>query len=368
MNKQDKTYLIDGNLFDRDGLLSFCYGNMTSPDTPGWEREIWEFILEWLSPNDELEVQTSGSTGEPKRIKLSKVYMAASARLTLKFFGLKHRDPVLLCLSVKYIAGKMMVVRALTGGLNLLLSEPSSAPDFRRFGKISFSAMVPMQVSELLAKPDGRIQLEKIETLIIGGSFIDKTLENELKNLKNNIWQTYGMTETISHIALRKLNGRDASEWYKPLPGVELKKDERGCLVITAPHIGVQNLVTNDLVEFNDKRAFKVLGRVDNVVISGGVKLFPEKIEQKLSGKVENEFFLAGLPDDKLGEKLVMFIESESLNPAGKDQLWKTIKNTVSGYEVPKEFIFLNNFERNEQGKVLRKKTADKYASSLFPG
>ncbi len=362
MIEKGKIFLIDSHPFDKDGLISFCAGEASSLNTPEWEREIWEFILEWFSPEEYLEVQTSGSTGKPKKIKLSKKHITAGARMTLDFFGLQPGDMALLCLPVKYIAGKMMVVRALTGSLNLLIAKPSGSPDLNRYDAISFSAMVPMQVAGLLAEPDGRIQLEKIEKLIIGGSFLRRSLEKELKTLKNNIWQTYGMTETISHIALRKVSGIDESEWYSPLPGVELKKDERGCLVITAPHIGVQELVTNDLVDFKKDGSFKISGRFDNVVISGGVKLFPEEIEKKLYGLIDNEFFIAGLPDDKLGQKLVLFIEEKSEDHQEKDNILKVTEKVLSGYERPKAVIFLKTFERNAQGKVLRKKTVEKYS------
>ncbi|NOX86439.1 MAG: AMP-binding protein [Chlorobi bacterium] len=361
MSNHEKIFLIDGNSFDKDGLLSFCYGNIASPGTPGREREIWEFLLEWLSPDDHIEVQTSGSTGKPKKIRLQKKHMEASARLTLDFFNLKPHDTALLCLPVKYIAGKMMIVRALTGGLNLLLAPPSGVPDLGRFEKIAFSAMVPMQVSELLAKPDGRIQLEKIETLIIGGSFLDQSLEKKLKTMENSIWQTYGMTETISHIALRKLNGPEASVWYSPLQGVELKKDDRGCLAITAPHIGVQDLVTNDLVEFNEDGSFKILGRTDNVVISGGVKIFPEEIEKKAEALIPYPFFFSGLPDEKLGEKLILFICRDILTQSEKQNLKTSLSGILARYEMPKEIINLQTFEYNRQGKLLRKQTVDNF-------
>ncbi len=259
----------------------------------------------------------------------------------------------------------MMIVRALTGRLDLLITKPSGSPDLNRPDKISFAAMVPVQVAGILEITGGRTQIEKIKTLIIGGSFLDQTLEKKLKTLENNIWQSYGMTETISHIALRHLNGPDASEWYKPLPGVELQKNKQGCLIITAPHIGVQNLVTNDLVVFNDEGLFKITGRMDNVVISGGIKLFPEEIEQKLSGMIEHEFFMAGFPDNKLGEKLVLLIEGSLKNQEQEKLLWETIKNRLAGYEVPKKIILVNAFVRSNNGKVMRKATLENYLADM---
>ncbi len=364
MNEYEQIFLLEGHPFNKEGLLSFCAEKIPLPDTPDWQREIWKFIMEWFSPEDYVEVQTSGSTGKPKKIKLSKKHIRASAQLTLDFFDLKHGDTALLCLPVKYIAGIMMIVRALTGRLNLFFTEPSSTPDLNKFHSMRFAAMVPLQVAEITNSGNGLLKLEKTDTLIIGGSFLDKSLEEKLKTAGNNIWQTYGMTETISHIALRKLNGPDSSGWYKPLPGVELQKDERGCMIITALHIGVQNLVTNDLVTFNKKGDFKIMGRYDNVIISGGVKLFPEEIEQKLSGLVEKEFFMAGIPDEKLGEKLVLFIEKDAAEQSVENALWQQVKNSLSGYEVPKKIIFLKTFEYNNQGKIRRKMTVDNFLTN----
>lgn len=364
MNVHEQIFLLEGHPFNKEGLLSFCAEKIPLPDIPDWEREIWKFFMEWFDPEEYIEVMTSGSTGKPKIIKLSKKHIRASAQLTLDFFDLKHGDTALLCLPVKYIAGKMMIVRALTGRLNLFFTEPSLTPDLNKFQSMRFAAMVPLQVAGITDSGNGLLKLEKTDTLIIGGSFLDKSLEEKLKTAGNNIWQTYGMTETLSHIALRRLNGPEASDWYSPMPGIELKKDKQGCLVITAPHIGVQDLVTNDLVAFDDKGFFKITGRLDNVIISGGVKLFPEEIEQKLSGLVEKEFFMAGIPDEKLGEKLALFIEKDAVEQSVENALWQQVKNSLSGYEVPKKIIFLKTFEHNNQGKIRRKMTVDNFLTN----
>lgn len=281
--------------------------------------------------------------------------MKASAKATLDFFNLKRGDSALLCLPVKYIAGKMMIIRALSGGLDLRFSEPLSIPDLSNLEQVTFSAMVSLQVSGLLETNAGIDQLNKIQTLLVGGSFLPSELEKKLKTINTKIWQTYGMTETITHIALREVNGSNASEWYKPLPGVEINSDERGCLVIDAKHLGVDQLSTNDLAEINAKGEFRILGRIDNVVISGGVKLHPEPIEHKLQGFIPYEFFIAGQPDSKLGERLVLIIEG-SLSQEER-HLWESIRQILSGYEIPKAIIFTPQFIRTENGKIKRKET-----------
>jgi O-succinylbenzoic acid--CoA ligase len=321
--------------------------------TPQWEREIWSFIMEWFSAADSIEVKTSGSTGKPKSIPILKEHMAASAKATIQFLGLKPGDIALLCLPVKYIAAKMMIVRALVGGLDLHFVEPSSAPYLEKLDRIDFAAMVPLQVKAVLER-QGAGQLEKIGNLIIGGGFVPIGLEKQLKDLKSNIWQTYGMTETVTHIAMRRINGPQASAFYTPLPGVNVSLDERDCLVIDAEQIGVAGLETNDVCELESEGMFRVLGRIDNVVNSGGVKLIPEVIEQKLQGFIEKEFYVAGLPDDTLGERLVIYIQGGQEMNREAFFLWEEMEKRLTGYEIPKEIIFKEGFEKTVSGKIIR--------------
>jgi len=167
------------------------------------------------------------------------------------------------------------------------------------------------------------------------------------------VWHTYGMTETITHIALRKINGEDASQWFKPLPGVEIELTEDTCLQIHAQHLGIHALKTNDLVEIS-AAGFQILGRKDNVVISGGIKLFPEKIEKKLDGIIKEKFFFTGIRDDKFGEKLVLIIENKNEQKLNKNQLWELMKSNLSGYEIPKEIIFVDKIKITSSGKIIR--------------
>jgi o-succinylbenzoate---CoA ligase len=354
MKGETKTFFLDGKAFSKPDLKLFCENKISSEKIEGWEKEVFSFILEWLSFSSAIKVQTSGSTGKPKEFFLEKKFMEASAIATLDFFKLKPGDSALLCLPVNFIAGKMMIARAFVGGLNLILTKPATVPKINNVQKIDFCAMVPSQVAGILEEKNGVEQLEGIQNLIVGGSFLPENLESKIRNLKTNIWQTYGMTETITHIALRKLNGKNAHSWYTPLNGVETSLDERGCLVINSERIGVSHLVTNDLAELKKDGKFKILGRIDNVIISGGIKLIPEEIEKKLSGWVENDFYLSSLPDEKLGNKLVLYIEDDGKLSKQVYQLWEKIEDKLSGFEIPKEIIFSRYFKRTTSKKIIR--------------
>lgn len=355
MDGKELTYYIQGQVFDEVGLIAFSFEKLSLLSTPQWEREIWTFITEWFSAKDTLEVKTSGSTGKPKSILIKKAHMAAGAKATIEFLDLKARDISLLCLPVKYIAGKMMVVRSLVGGLDLHSVEPSSRPSFDHLDRVDFCAMVPMQVKSLL-EVSGVARLEKIRNLIIGGGFLPDGLEDQLMSLSTNVWQTYGMTETITHIAMRRINGAMRSAYYSTLPDVHVELDDRDCLVITSKRIGVETLATNDVCELDAKGRFRILGRIDNVVNSGGVKIFPEEIEQKLQGFTGREFYISGLPDETLGEKLVISIQGGPELNREAFYLWKEIEKRLTGYEIPREIIFKEKLEKTSSGKIIREK------------
>ena len=237
-------------------------------------RKVEAFIAEWNNADDRVLVHTSGSTGQPKPMGASKRLMANSARMTCDFLHLQPGDTALLCLPVDYIAGKMVVVRAMVRQLQLIIKAPQAHPLAGMHQAPTFAAMVPMQVTSSLNNAHERQLLADIRQLIIGGGAIDETLEKELRDFPNNVWSTYGMTETLSHIALRKTNGKDADQWYTPFDHVYIATDHRGCLTIHAPLVCDNSLTTNDMVEIHpDGRRFRIIGRVDNVINSGGVKI-----------------------------------------------------------------------------------------------
>lgn len=309
----------------------------------------------WTNGDDFVWGHTSGSTGEPKNIRLNKEAMKASARLTNRHFGLKEGDSILLCLSTDYIAGKMVVVRAIVGNLRLVVADTKSLPEWD--GDIDFAAFVPMQIETLLHHDaQSRERLSKVETMIIGGSPLSQELQKELIDLgAKQAYITYGMTETLSHVAVAHITGSDEDLTYHALPGIEFKTDHRDCLTITAKHICSEDFVTNDVVELIDPQSFIWKGRFDNVVNSGGVKLFPEKIEKKISDIMgSHRFYLKGEPDAKLGTKLVMKIERNEISAKEADDLKEKMKERLSRYEVPREIICVERFTETTSGKVKR--------------
>lgn len=309
------------------------------------------FLKEWTNSKDHVIGHTSGSTGKPKEIELRKESMRKSAEKTNKHFGLKKDDKILLCLKTDYIAGKMIVIRALVGGLNLICTEVTSCPKWE--GDITFAAMVPMQVETLLHDKEGRERLKRIKTLIIGGGPVSKETREKLIELDGpKCYVTYGMTETLSHVAVAEIGDKE----YKALEGIEFGTDDRGCLTIEAKHIQQEPFVTNDVVELADIHTFVWKGRWDNVINSGGIKLFPEEIEKKLSGITKQRFYITSKPDTLLGEKTVMMVEGERWSEAEENEMAEQMKKRLDKYEIPKEIIFMSKFEETRTGKIVRRR------------
>lgn len=277
------------------------------PDSP--VHELYTFLSEWYNASPFTEVQTSGSTGTPKRLTVRKKQMEESARQTCSFLDLQPGDKALLCMPLRYIAGKMMVVRALVGELDLVVRKPSSHPLAHLKENIRFAAMTPMQVYNSLSVPEEAERLKQIELLIIGGGVIGKQLEEALKIMPNTVYSTYGMTETLSHIALRRLNGPDVSDYYTPFLSVKLSLSEEGTLVIDAPLLSDEVLVTNDIVHLLPDGRFRVLGRKDNVINSGGIKILVEQVEEKLNPVIPVAFAVTSIPHSRLGEAVVLLLE-----------------------------------------------------------
>ena len=309
--------------------------------------DLEEFLKEWHNDSPTVLVHTSGSTGKPKPMLLEKRRMEASARITCQFLGLKSGDRALLCMSLDYIAGKMMVVRALTCGLKLIAVKPCGCPEWE--GDVDFAAMVPMQVYNLLQSEEGRKRLKAIKHLIIGGGAIDDGLASVLVGFPNHVWSTYGMTETLSHIALRRLNGPEASEWYTPFEGVDLSLTDDGCLVIDAPAVHDGPLVTNDIVELSDK-GFRILGRKDNVICSGGIKIQIEEVEKLLRPHLSEPFMISKRPDKKFGEQVVLLTESKNI-----DDVKDVCQRVLPKYWQPRSYLHIDQLPMTETGKPARK-------------
>ena len=316
---------------------------------------IEEFLEEWNNPSPYIKVKTSGSTGPPKPMLVEKQRMLNSARITCDFLGLRPGDTALLCMSLDYIAGKMMVVRSLERGLKLTTVEPSGHPlstsnlPPSTFHIPHFTAMVPLQVYNTLQVPEERERLKKIKHLIIGGGAIDDSLAAELKDFPNNIWSTYGMTETLSHIALRRLNGPEASEWYTPFPSVHLSLSDEGCLIIDAPEVCPEPLITNDIAELST-RQFRILGRKDNVICSGGLKIQAEELERQLRPHMSAPFVISKRADEKFGEVVVLITEG---SPSDARIICERI---LPKYHQPKAYLHLDQIPLTETGKIARHK------------
>ena len=311
--------------------------------------DLEEFLAEWHNDSPTVLVHTSGSTGKPKPMLVEKRRMEASARITCGFLGLKSGDSALLCMSLDYIAGKMMVVRALSFGLRLIVVKPSGNPLGTVAEPVDFAAMVPMQVYNSLQVPEERKKLMAIKHLIIGGGAIDDAFASELAGFPNHVWSTYGMTETLSHIALRRLNGPEACEWYTPFEGVSLSQTNEGCLVIDAPAVHDGPLVTNDIVEISDK-GFRVLGRRDNVICSGGIKIQIEEVERLLRAHVSSPFMITKRADKKFGEQVVMLTESMDM-----DLMRDVCRQVLPKYWQPRGYLHVDALPMTETGKPARK-------------
>ncbi|MDP2089890.1 MAG: AMP-binding protein [Flavobacteriaceae bacterium] len=314
--------------------------------------EAHQFLINWFDESPFLKVTTSGSTGHPKEIKLKKEYMMNSAKATGAYFNLAENTTALLCMSPKYIAGKMMLVRAMVLGWDLDIVEPESNPLVNNKKHYDFCAMVPLQMVASLN------ELHRIKILIIGGGTVSNSLKNKLQNLKTEVYATYGMTETITHIAIQKLNHQQ-TDFFECLPDIKVSKDVRNCLLIDAPKIADERVITNDIIELKNETTFKWLGRFDNVINSGGVKLFPEQIEMKLAEIIENRFFIASVPDELLGEKVILIIESSPFSDAVLQIIKDKIKSKLSTYEVPKLIYFTPHFIETGSKKIQRSKTLD---------
>jgi O-succinylbenzoic acid--CoA ligase len=295
------SFKLNGFHFNREHLLRVAYSFIKEGED--FEKPIGEFLLDWFDDRTYIDLQTSGTTGVPKTIRTSKQAMVESAIATGDFFNLRPGNKALQCLPVKYIAGKLMFVRAFILGLDMDFVAPSANPlENKSDVKYDFIAMVPLQAKNSLK------ELKNVKKLIIGGSMISKALEKELSKLPTKVYETYGMTETITHIAARELG----EKVFTVLPDITISYDYRNCLVIHAPRISDDLIVTNDIVELTNEKQFKFIGRFDNIINSGGIKLIPEQIEEKLSGKIAARFFVTGKADEKLGEKLVLVIEGEN--------------------------------------------------------
>lgn len=344
-------------------FLSVHPDEWPAPHTP-YEAEALAFCRAWLKAQSSFMLHTSGSTGQPKPIRLTRTQMQASAHLTGQTLGLQPGDAALVCLNIRYVAGIMMLVRGLELGLPMTVVEPAANPlaelDAARHS-VAFMALVPLQLQTILStgNPHERALLNGTKAILVGGAATSPALEQALQNLTAPAYATYGMTETVSHIALRRLNGPGRTDLFTALAGVALGTDERGCLHITAAATNFERVQTNDVAELIDPHTFRLLGRADRVINSGGVKVQPEQVEQLIQAAIappaDNplpRLFVAGLPDERLGQRVVLVCEQTPLLPDQWLAAQAAIRATLGAYAVPKEMVTAPRFLETPTGKV----------------
>lgn len=334
-------FKFNGVHLNREQLCMVAYSFIK--EGADFQKSVGDFLIDWFDDKSYIEMNTSGSTGAPKLIRLQKEAMVSSALSTGDFFDLNPGNKVLHCLPADYVAGKMMFVRAFILGLDMDFVEPNSHPLEYNNTKYDFAAMVPLQAKNSLKK------LTNIKKIIIGGVKIHKSLEQELVKLPNKIYETYGMTETITHIAAKRVGERA----FSVLPNVTVSSNENNCLVVHARNINPEPIVTNDIVEIVSDTQFVWLGRFDNVINSGGIKLIPEKIEEKLSSHIPRRYFVCGQADEVLGEKVVLYVEGDPIS------IDEEVFSVLDKYEKPKNIVFIPKFAETATGKIVRKESID---------
>lgn len=312
-----------------------------------WEQSHLEFMLEWMNKESHIGVQTSGSTGRPTEFQVPKQSMAASAAMTAKYFDCFQGTSALLALPSTYIAGKMMLVRAMTLGWKLTAIEPTSTPMAYVQAPFGFAAFTPMQLA--VVSEEQLELLNQFGVVLVGGAAVTNALRKVLSKGSGNFFETYGMAETLSHVALRPIQSTEQP--FQALPGVTFTADDQGRLRIHAPHISSEIFQSRDVVQIVSDTSFLYRGRYDRVINSGGIKLFAEVIEEKLSAIIDVPFCISSLPDDTLGQRVVIYIETE--RPIVIPEWKEKVRSVLDKYEVPKEIIPIRRFTRTHSGKIL---------------
>lgn len=348
LNRCEQSLTLEGKKYSREEI-AYLISNASEATSP-FLLDLYHFLADWFNDSPFIEVHTSGSTGTPKVLMVRKEQMMQSARLTCEFLNLRINDTVLLCMPLQYIAGKMVVVRALVAGLNLILRTPSGHPLADIDMPLRFTAMVPLQVFNTLQVPQEKERLSRTDILIIGGGAIDVALEAEIRSLPGEVYSTYGMTETLSHIALRRLNGISASLHYQPFSSVELSLSPENTLIIKAPLVCDEVLVTNDVAQLYPDGSFIIIGRKDNIINSGGIKIQAEVVEELLKPLITVPFAITSIPDLKLGQAVVLLLE-EGMNT---DMLKEKIHSVLPKYQCPRQIFTVSHLPLTGSGKIDR--------------
>ncbi|MCC2546749.1 AMP-binding protein [Hymenobacter sp. BT175] len=351
--------LLNGNEFHYADLRKYPYRSPV--EVNGYEAKVLDFCRQWLNGALEFSHRTSGSTGAPQLIRMRRRQLEASARRTGDYFDLGPGDRSLVCLNCEFIGGQMMLVRGLALNMHLTIVEPHADPLalVPPEAEFTFASFVPLQLRAVLTAGHAE-RLNQMKAIMVGGAPVESSLERALQVLTVPVYQTYGMTETASHIALRRLNGPDASPHYRVLPGIKIGQDDRGCLTVRADVTDDKLITTNDRIRLIDAHTFEWLGRADFVINSGGVKVQAEKVEQVLEvalaelGMPDRRAFVAGRPDARLGEQVTAFIEGQPLKETQAQQLKVLLDQRLERYERPRELVYVPQFRTTASGKLDR--------------
>lgn len=320
------------------------------PNLSEWEYGIYKFILNWFDKSDFILQETSGSTGTPKEIQLKKAAMVSSAQATLKHLNIHNNDTAWLCLPINYIAGKMMVVRAIIGELNLVFSEAEGTPTIPN-QQVQLTAMIPLQLQKLI---QSKVNLSTIQNIIIGGAAMSRILIQQCQCIQSKVYASYGMTETCSHIALQQINGENRQNDFQVLDGISISKSNEGCLQINAPRILESEIETTDVVEITSEKSFRWLGRKDYVINSGGIKVSPEILERKIGEILQIDCIVSFQDDDVLGQKIVLVFEKDTINESFENIL-NILRKYLPKHHVPKVVKVIDEFPRNKSMKIDRR-------------
>lgn len=346
---------IDGRTYEGDDVLRWSEALVRDHDRAAWALSLAATLRELTTGSGALTAHTSGTTGPPKPFVLAPDDLITSARLTIGTFGLASGDRVLLCLPCDFVAGKLMVVRAFVGGLDLHAIDPAgNVLDRLRSGeRFRFAAMVPQQLQQALTHDRARTE-RLFDTVLLGGGPVGRTSSDAVQGLSTRVFHGYGSTETLTHVALRAMNGPGRSDLFHALGAISFSTDDHDRLVVHTPHLHTKSHRTNDVVELIDAHRFRWLGRYDNVILSGGKKFFPEELEARTAPVIARPHFFLAEADEQLGQRVVLVLEGDAPSPAEERTLREALERVLTKHERPKRIVALRSFRRTSSGKVVR--------------
>lgn len=320
-----------------------------------WQQDLHSTIFHLTLMASGLPATTSGTTGPAKQYRIPRRDLVNSARLTGDTFGLKAGDRVLHCLPCDFIAGKMMVVRAFVLALDIHFIDPrgSILGNLKVNDRFRFTAMVPLQLHRIIQEDRERVE-RQFDTILLGGGPVSDALREDIRDLDVKVYQSYGSTETVTHVALRHLNAPDGEDSFTAIGRVHFGRDPRGCLVVYTPHLSIKQHVTNDLVELVDDTRFKWLGRYDNVILTGGKKIFPEQLEARTAGILPYPHYFTSVPDDLLGQAVMLVLETDRPEDEVLPEVLNKLMVTLHPHELPRRVQALRRIKRTSGGKLIR--------------